>query len=164
AAAFALADQIEDRGIELGRIVVAASTAGTAAGLILGAAAAGLDAVVDIACVYEPADLTELALRSVMDSTAQRLGIDVPADDAWILSDEPLGGGYGVPTASGSAAIERVARSEGVLLDPVYTGKAMGNLIARIERGELDPDGAAVVFVHTGGSPGLFAYGPDPTA
>lgn len=161
-AAVELADQIDEYGIDLGRIVVAASTAGTAAGLVMGLAAVGLDAMVDIVCVYEPAEVTELALRSVIASTAERLGIDGPPDSFWTLTDQTLGEGYGIPTAAGSAAIDQVARSEGVLLDPVYTGKAMAHLLARIERDELDPDGPAVVFVHTGGSPGLFAYGPNP--
>ena len=163
-AALELADQVDDRGIDLGRIVVAASTAGTAAGLVLGIAAAGLDAVVDIACVYEPAPVTELALRSVLAATADLLGVPVPSDDAWTLTDATLGDGYGIPTVAASAAIEQVARTEGVLLDPVYTGKAMAHLLGHIERGRLDTDGRAVVFVHTGGSPGLFAYGPDPTS
>ena len=75
------------------------------------------------------------------------------------MSDAPLGEGYGIPTHAGQAAIDLLATTEGVLLDPVYTGKAFGYLLDLIAQGQLDEQ-RDVVFVHTGGSPGLFAYGP----
>jgi 1-aminocyclopropane-1-carboxylate deaminase/D-cysteine desulfhydrase-like pyridoxal-dependent ACC family enzyme len=62
-----------------------------------------------------------------------------------------MGPGYGIPTAAANAAIARVAQAEGVLLDPVYTGKAMAHLLATV-------DDRPTVFLHTGGAPGLFAY------
>ncbi len=154
-----LAEQARAAGVDVGRIVVAASTAGTAAGIVLGAALAGLDAVVDVACVYEPADTTELALRSLLVAGAAELGCEVPGDDRWRLTDATLGDGYGIPTDEALDAIDLVARTEGVLLDPVYTGKAVAHLLAT--HGHADHGGSrATVFVHTGGSPGLFAYAP----
>ncbi|MCU1497045.1 MAG: 1-aminocyclopropane-carboxylate deaminase [Acidimicrobiales bacterium] len=155
-----LADQAAAADLDIGRIVVAASTAGTAAGLVVGAAIAGLDCTVDIACVYEPASETEVVLRGLVAAGADLLGCDHPPDDAWTITDATLGEGYGVPTGAAMAAIEVVARSEGILLDPVYTGKAFAHLLAQIAAGRLDQD-RDVVFVHTGGSPGLFAYAPE---
>ena len=68
-----------------------------------------------------------------------------------------VGDGYGVPTNAMTKALELTARAEGLLLDPVYTGKAMAGLIAAARAGELAPD-VPVVFLHTGGQAALFAY------
>lgn len=159
AAGIELADQAREAGLDLGRVVLAASTAGTAAGLILGLAAAGHDAVVDVACVYAPAEATEATLRGLLAGTANALGVAVPADDRWTLTDATLGGGYGVPTPAAMAAITLVARTEGILLDPVYTAKAMAHLLAQVDAGAWGHD-RDVAFLHTGGVPGLFAYSP----
>ncbi|HFD38300.1 MAG TPA: pyridoxal-phosphate dependent enzyme, partial [Anaerolineae bacterium] len=68
-----------------------------------------------------------------------------------------LGGGYAVLTAAEREAVRLAARREGLLLDPVYTGKAMAGLLGLIRRGEIGPD-EKVLFWHTGGVPALFAY------
>lgn len=154
-----LAQQLDARGVRASRLVVATSTAGTAAGLALGTHLAGVDIDVDVACVYHDATATAGELTGLIAGTAERLGTEVPPR-RWSVDDSPLGGGYGVPTAEGREAIELLARTEGVLLDPVYTAKAFGLLIRRIRDGEL-ADETDVVFLHTGGSPGLFAYAGD---
>lgn len=155
-----LAGQARALGLDVGRVVVAASTAGTAAGLVLGLAMAGLDAVVDVVCVYEPAAETEAALRRLVAAGAAVLGAPVPRPDRWHVTDAALGPGYGIPTSAATGAIGLVARAEGVLLDPVYTGKAMAHVLAGIWAARPDADDRDVVFVHTGGAPGLFAYTP----
>ena len=71
--------------------------------------------------------------------------------------DEYVGPGYGVLTEGCRQAIHLVARTEGIFLDPVYTGKTMAGLIDHIRRGMIGRD-ETVLFLHTGGSPGLFAY------
>jgi 1-aminocyclopropane-1-carboxylate deaminase/D-cysteine desulfhydrase-like pyridoxal-dependent ACC family enzyme len=75
---------------------------------------------------------------------------DVVVDDAF------LGAGYGAPSIAGTAAIELLARTEGVLADPVYSGKALAGLLAAVRSSAFSP-GEAVVFVHTGGAPAHFA-------
>ena len=150
-----IAVQAAAKGIEIGRIVVAASTAGTAAGLVLGATLADLDAVVDVVCVYHDAAQTGGELKDLVAAGAALLGMDEPGSDRWTVTDDELGDGYGVPTRACLDAIALLARTEGVLLDPVYTGKAFASMLAR-----PSSDDRAVVFVHTGGSPGLFAYAP----
>ena len=77
-------------------------------------------------------------------------------DTALDLRDAWLGPGYGLPTAELREALDLAARREGLLLDPVYTGKAMAGLISLIRQGNLP--GPRVLFWHTGGAPGLFAY------
>ena len=141
--------EIASQDASFDRIVVAASTGGTAAGLILG----GLDAVVDVVCVYRPAEETEARIRAVMAATAAELGIDVPSDDRWTITDRMLGDGYGIPTREGLAAIDLLAKTEGVLLDPVYTSKAFAFLLDDPRFREQ-----RVLFIHTGGAPALFAY------
>ncbi|MGQ0604301.1 MAG: pyridoxal-phosphate dependent enzyme [Anaerolineales bacterium] len=68
-----------------------------------------------------------------------------------------IGAGYGIPTSRSVEAIRLVARTEGVFLDPTYTGKAMAGLIAEIRAGRFRKD-ETVAFLHTGGEPGLFAH------
>lgn len=158
-AALELAGQVHRRGIEVGRIVLAASTAGTAAGLAVGAQLADWSVPIEAVCVYHDAEQTGAELEGLLVSTAAALG------EAWHgprveLTDDALGDGYGIPTESSRRAIELLARTEGVLLDPVYTAKAFGHLVDRITEGVL-PEDHDVVFLHTGGSPGLFAYAPE---
>ena len=156
-ASFEIAAQCDALDVTFDRIVVAASTGGTAAGLVLGASLAGLDAIVDVVCVYEPADVTREQISSVIAATAAELGVDdLPHDDRWTITDAYLGDGYGIPTSEGLAAIAHLAGTEGVFLDPVYTSKAFAFLLA-----DARFDGTRTLFVHTGGGPGLFAYAGD---
>jgi D-cysteine desulfhydrase len=74
------------------------------------------------------------------------------------INDDYLGEGYGVVGDLERRAINLLARLEGIALDPVYTGRAMGGLLDLIDQGYFSPD-ERVLFWHTGGTPGLFAYG-----
>jgi 1-aminocyclopropane-1-carboxylate deaminase/D-cysteine desulfhydrase-like pyridoxal-dependent ACC family enzyme len=97
------------------------------------------------------------AIAGALDA-ARTLGWDVPITEADVESyDEYVGEAYGTPTPEGLAAIRLAARTEGLLLDPVYTGKAMAGLIDHARRGLLGPE-SVVVFIHTGGLPALFAF------
>jgi D-cysteine desulfhydrase len=87
--------------------------------------------------------------------TAPMVGWEAPSGEC-VLDDDHMGQGYGAHTADGQAAIQLAARTEGIVLDPVYTGKAMSALIDRCRSGQIAPD-ATVVFLHTGGMPGLLS-------
>jgi 1-aminocyclopropane-1-carboxylate deaminase/D-cysteine desulfhydrase-like pyridoxal-dependent ACC family enzyme len=87
------------------------------------------------------------------------LGVKIGAADVHI-EDAYMGGGYGIPTAECDAAIRLALETEGLVLDPVYTGKAMAGLAGLVRRGAIARD-ATVVFVHTGGEPGLYARHAD---
>jgi L-cysteate sulfo-lyase len=95
------------------------------------------------------------------NATAERLGVTdrFSVSDLTIRNDY-LGQGYGVVGELERRAIRTVAQTEGILLDPVYTGRAMGGLIDMIERGELSAE-HSVLFWHTGGTPALFPYASD---
>ena len=94
----------------------------------------------------------KLAVKTAALLTEKKLSRDkVLVDDGYV------GEGYGIPTDGTLAAINTVARNEGILLDPVYSGKGMAGLIGQIKNGQISSDGE-VVFLHTGGAVSLFAY------
>ncbi|SEF82068.1 D-cysteine desulfhydrase [Thermomonospora echinospora] len=140
------------------RVVVATSTAGTAAGLAVGLAEAGSAAQVEAVAVYRPAEETRAVVEELTAETARLLGVPVPEDRVTVHGDW-LGPGYGVVTPEMSEAVRLFARTEGVLLDPVYSGKAAAALVGLVRAGRIGAD-ETVVFWHTGGLPGLFVY-PD---
>ena len=157
-AAAELVAQADAQGLRIDRIVHATGSAGTQAGLVAGlhAISAPIDVVgISVRAAREAQVANVLALAR---ETAERIGVrgELPAERVE-AHDDQVGPGYGKPTEAMVAAIERLAREEGIFLDPVYSGKGMAGLIALIERGELKR-GQTVVFVHTGGSAGLFAY------
>jgi 1-aminocyclopropane-1-carboxylate deaminase/D-cysteine desulfhydrase-like pyridoxal-dependent ACC family enzyme len=139
-----------------------ASGHGTHAGIALGAKSLGLDLKVQ---GYSPGRGPEGPRREgiaqVGNEAAALMGVEtrltpeeIDNTDAW------TGENYGIVTEAGLEAIHLLARTEGILLDPVYTGKAVSGVIDRIRGGAI-PAGATVVYIHTGGTPALFAYAPE---
>lgn len=166
ASAYALAfeelwNQAAEAGIHFNRIVFASSSGGTQAGLVVGARMCGYDGqVLGISVDKTGGHLRETVL-ALLDPVAARLDLDLAfSPDDVHTNDRYLGGGYGVVTAAEREAIRLVARAEGILLDPVYTGKAMAGLIDLVRRAEIGTS-ETVLFWHTGGIPALFAYTGD---
>ena len=93
-----------------------------------------------------------------MQRTAKHVGVksDI-AREAVVCFDEYVGPGYSLPTPEMAEAVRMLARLEGVLIDPVYTGKAMAGLIDLVRKGTFNKD-ENILFVHTGGSPALYVY------
>ena len=152
-----LADQLAERDV-LPSAVYICSASATGAGLVLGKAALGVDwAVRNVLPIRWPWDEAEDMAR-IANETSDLLDFDVRVtpDDVEVLSDY-IGEGYGVPTPGGMEVLDLLARMEGILLDPVYTAKAMAALVEDVRSGRL-PDDRPVVFIHTGGTPALFAY------
>jgi D-cysteine desulfhydrase family pyridoxal phosphate-dependent enzyme len=140
-------------------IVHSTSSGGTQAGLIAAAALLGLQTRVLGISADDPAAALVATIREILEGVAERLGAKAAtlgADRDAEVDDTQVGGGYGVPTAASTEALELVARREGILLDPVYTAKAMAGLIARIRSDELTAD-RTILFWHTGGQAGFFA-------
>jgi len=150
--------QLRERQLAPTAVFAAVGTSSTATGLLLGAHLFAQDQlhVVGIS-VAGTADTVGERIRRQLDDAAHVFGLDthVP-DNAIVIYDEYVGDGYGIPTAGMKEAVLRTARLEGLLLDPVYTGKAMAGLIDRVRRGDYRPDDV-VVLLHTGGTPALFA-------
>ena len=93
--------------------------------------------------------MAPLALATALDRT--------PPVGTVRIDHDRIGSGYGAPTDACLEALTLTARLEGIVLDPVYTGKAMAGLIAAVRAGRIDPAAERVVFLHTGGMPALFA-------
>ena len=143
-------------------VLAVASGAGTQAGLALGAKALGsAGRVVGYRPGHgEPARVRE-SIAGLANAAAEWMDLEIRlAPEEIDNCGEFVGEAYGIPTPAGLDAVHLAARTEGLLLDPVYTGKAMAGLTAAVQRGEVPRD-ATVVFVHTGGAPALFAYQPD---
>ncbi len=158
AAVYELVEQLIQRGERPTRLYVTSSTSGgTHAGLALGARLASAPfQVVGIAIEEDAAAIREV-VAPLANATAEFLGVDArfePGD--LIVDDRQVGPGYGVPTEACLEAIRLAARTEALLLDPVYTGKTLAGLIDQARRGEIGPD-ETVVFLHSGGTPALFA-------
>ncbi|MBI1382852.1 MAG: pyridoxal-phosphate dependent enzyme [Planctomycetaceae bacterium] len=137
-------------------VVLATGSAGTHAGLLAGFASLGGDGWqpprvlgVDVGARPHVTD----AVDTLAAAAARLLGAATPSP-ARVLSGQ-VGEGYGAPTAAAAEALRLAARLEGLILDPVYTAKALAGLIAALRAGELDGSGP-ILFLHTGGAPGLF--------
>ncbi|MCG2840258.1 D-cysteine desulfhydrase family protein [Sandaracinobacter sp. RS1-74] len=140
-------------------ILLATGSGGTHAGLLGGLRLLGSDLPVIGISVSEPASVKRARVRAVLDEMLALLAPAVPVPDSDILVlDDYVGDGYALPTAAANAAIRRLAESEGLLLDPVYTAKAMAGLLDMAAAGRLSGD---VLFLHSGGTPALFAYADD---
>lgn len=159
AAVLEIARQERKAGWSFDHIVLPNGSGGTQAGLVAGHAALGLDpGRVRAYTVLAPA---ETALDTTRRLAADTLALLRPglalAEDAVRIDGSQLGPGYGVPTEGMHAALSELARTEGLLIDPVYGGKAFAGLLADARAGRL-ARGARVLFLMTGGLPGLFAY------
>jgi 1-aminocyclopropane-1-carboxylate deaminase/D-cysteine desulfhydrase-like pyridoxal-dependent ACC family enzyme len=143
---------------EPNHIVVASGSAGTQAGLIAGFASQDCRPCVTGISVGLDRIAQERKVGALLAELSDWLGLrheeSMPAVH---VNDAFIGPGYGLPDEAVREAIQLAARTEGLLLDPVYTGKAMAGLIALIREERFKPD-EHVVFVHTGGSAALFGY------
>jgi D-cysteine desulfhydrase len=137
-------------------LVVAAGTGSTYAGLLLGARLfSPVSRVIGISVSWAKNKLEEEVRRLIAETAALlELNPDRIGTDAWFDVDS-IGPGYARISPDGVAAVNLVARSEGVLLDTTYTGKAFAGLTRLVENGTI-PKGSSVVFMHTGGLPDLF--------
>ena len=145
------------QGVYADWIVFASSSGGTQAGLILGARLFGFSGKILGISVDEPQRNLQMHVAKLASETSERLGPRIEFDMADVLVNADYAApGYGVLTGAERAAIRLFAKSEGLLLDPVYTGRAAAGLIDLITKGFFKRD-ETVLFWHTGGQPALFA-------
>lgn len=151
--------ELMDQGHDEDHILFATSSGGTQAGLCIGAKLYRYKGKITGITVDEKADILQnriLTLAKTASETLQ-LGVTLSPSEV-VIYDEYLGGGYAVLGNLERGAVQLFARSEGILLDPVYTGRAAGGMLDLIQRGMIDPE-ERILFWHTGGTPALFAYG-----
>ena len=156
--AYEMLAQFDAQGLDVGWIVLASGSAGTHAGLLAGLHAAGSDIPVMGISVRQPRERQIAAVHKLAAATAAQL-TDTPLSlEKTVIDDGYVGAGYGLPTEGTIAAINLIARKEGVLLDPVYSAKGLAGMIGLTEQKFFDRQ-KDVVFLHTGGAAALFAYG-----
>jgi L-cysteate sulfo-lyase len=148
--------QAADLGVAIDAVVHCSGSGGTQAGLLNGLAGSGVP-VIGVSCAAPATEIkaTVLALAHATASKLASAARFTPADVEVV--DDYIGPDYGVPTPEMLEALDLCARLEGLLLDPVYTGKAMAGLIGMVRGGRFRSTDT-VVFIHTGGVPALFAY------
>jgi len=154
-AAWELHAQAQERGLRFDYVVTAVGTGGTAAGLLAGCRLAGADTrVIGIDVGRLHADLAA-AIAQLAGETAALLGADISFQPGDLDVFDHTGERYAQPTPACVDAIRLLARHEGLLLDPVYTGKALAGLVDRIRQGRFRQT-ERVAFLHTGGTPALY--------
>jgi 1-aminocyclopropane-1-carboxylate deaminase/D-cysteine desulfhydrase-like pyridoxal-dependent ACC family enzyme len=172
-AAVELDEQARALGIENAHVVLAAGSGGTLAGLMAGLALLGSPLQllgIDVGKLWKgfPPSIARLANEICARLSQDRVqggpqsaarvwsGESFRSDQVPLIEGTYVGQAYAVPSEQGNAALKRLARAEGILLDPVYTGKAFAGLLDLVERKQLGRD-EPVIFLHTGGLPALFA-------
>lgn len=149
--------QADELDLPIDRIITATGSAGTHAGLVAGLAVMGADIPVLGIGVRAPKPKQEANVLKLAQETTVLLGRPDAVTDAMVVADcDYVGEGYGLIDAEVIEALKLAARTDGIVLDPVYTGKAMKGLIALARAGRFE--GETVVFLHTGGAQGLFGY------
>jgi D-cysteine desulfhydrase family pyridoxal phosphate-dependent enzyme len=153
-----LMEQLIAKSLNVDFIVFASSSGGTQAGIVLGAHIYGFNGKVYGISVDHPADILATQVGALTTATATHLGLQqISLGDKILVNDDYLGEGYAQVGEIEREAIRLVARQEGILLDPVYTGRAMGGLIDLIRWGAFTR-GQTVLFWHTGGTAALPAF------
>ncbi|HKJ12796.1 MAG TPA: D-cysteine desulfhydrase [Ornithinimicrobium sp.] len=150
-----------EMSLPIDHVVCSSGSGGTHAGLVAGFH--GNQSGIPVTGISVRAERApqEAKLHALANETAQLLaddGREVPRE-AFTVEDGYVGPGYSLPTEEMTAAIQLFARLEGILLDPVYTGKTAAGLVGLVRQGRFAP-GSTVLLIHTGGSPALYAY-PD---
>lgn len=149
--------QADELDLKIDRIVTATGSAGTHAGLVAGLAVMGADVPVLGIGVRAPKDRQETSVLKLAEETAALLGQAGRVTREMVVADcDYVGEGYGLIDQGVIDALTLAARTDGIVLDPVYSGKAMKGLIALARAGSFQ--GEMVVFLHTGGAQGLFGY------
>ena len=153
-----LLDQIKANNLDVGWIVLATGSAGTHAGMLAGLHAAGSTIPVMGISVRQPEEKQIAAVHKLEVLTSAQL-TDTPLGvEKVIVDDGYVGAGYGQPTQGTLDAINLIARREGLLFDPVYSGKGLAGMIGLAGQNFFESD-KDVIFLHTGGAAALFAYG-----
>lgn len=151
-------EQLFHMGLDIHTMVVPSGSAGTHAGIVVGMSGTSAGIPVIGIDVSRPKEMQEELVYKLVRETSALAGVehDIPASAVTCFGDY-YGAGYSLPTDGMVEAVRLLARTESILLDPVYSGKAMAGLVDLVRKGAF-PEGGNLLFLHTGGSPVLYAY------
>lgn len=153
-----ISEQFAAMGLKPDHLFLATGSAGTQAGTEIGQRLYLPDCKVHGVTVSRERDAQAAKVSKLINETAEFIESDIRVTpDELHIHDEYFGPAYAVPNQVGNDAIRLVARTEAILLDPVYTGKGFGGMLDMLKKGMLD-DAEAVVYLHTGGAPALFHF------
>jgi L-cysteate sulfo-lyase len=156
--ALELISQANDKGVHIDHIVHATGSAGTQAGLVVGLKAMHSNIPLLGIGVNVDREKQEQRVYDLAEKTADYIGAPGIVDRSDVVANcDYVGDGYGIPTSAMNDAVVALARLEGILADPVYSGKALAGLYDLVRK-KYFTDTTNIVFVHTGGSVALFAY------
>ena len=156
--ALELVGQLNEMGLTCGHLLHGTGSAGTQAGLVAGLSILNSPIKVLGIGVRAPREQQEASVFKLAAATAEKLGMPGAVERAAVVANcDYVGPGYGMPAPSTIEAIRMLAELEGILLDPVYSGKGMAGLIDLVRKGEFNAS-EKIVFLHTGGSAALFGY------
>ena len=157
-AAMEICSQLQNLNLKPDILLCATGCGVTQAGLLVGFKLMGLNCQIYGITVSRTRDECIAQIKQLIGETEETLGLNskVPSNDIFVF-DEYIGDGYTMPTSKGIEAIHLVAQTEGIFLDPIYTGKAMAGLTDLVKKGHIGLD-QKVIFLHTGGSPSIFSF------
>ena len=155
--AMELISQFDDNSIKFDCLIHATGSTGTQAGLVSGLCALSSELTVLGISVRQNRDRQVDSVWKLVKETVKKLNINDIKRDKILVDDHYIGKGYAIPTDGTLEAIDLLAKTEGILLDPVYSGKAMAGLIDMVRKGDFN-NNDKILFLHTGGSAALFAY------
>jgi D-cysteine desulfhydrase family pyridoxal phosphate-dependent enzyme len=159
-----LLDQLEAAHLSPNHLYVCTGSCGTHAGILAGVVGSGASMSVQGISVSRPADLQQAKIEALGNETLKHLELAPGVRTETIFVDDRfIGVGYGHPTPEAMEAMTLTARDEAIILDPVYTAKTMAGMIGHVREGKIG-EGETVIFVHTGGTPAVFAYHQELTA
>lgn len=156
-----LESQLFEKNLNIDKVVVSSGSTGTHAGLVTGFAGCNMNIPIFGINVSRDNDIQEKNVFDLVERTAEWVGIKSGIDSSYIKCfDEYWRPHYSLPNKKMIEAVNMLAKTEGILTDPIYTGKALAGLIDLSRKGFFKK-GEKVLFVHTGGSPALYAYIPE---
>ena len=157
-AAMEICSQLQNLNLKPDILLCATGCGVTQAGLLVGFKLMGLNCQIYGITVSRTRDECIAQIKQLIDETEETLGLNskVTSNDIFVF-DEYIGDGYTMPSSKGIEAIHLVAQTEGIFLDPIYTGKAMAGLTDLVKKGHIGLD-QKVIFLHTGGSPSIFSF------
>jgi L-cysteate sulfo-lyase len=156
-AALELVAQANERSQRIDHVIVTSGSSGTHAGLVAGFAAINANVKITGISIRQPQAVQHAKVVDETNKITDLLGIPAVKPQQVIVNSDYVGGGYGINTEAMFEATALAAQTEGLLLDPVYTGKCFAGMIGMARKGQFGAD-EHVVFFHTGGAFGLFAY------
>ena len=150
--------QLFEMNLSIDHVVVPSGSAGTHAGMVTGFVGTNAQIPITGINVSRPKDVQEKIVHDLTLLTAERVGVSqaIPRDSVTCF-DDYVGPGYSRPTEGMIEAVKLLASTEAILLDPVYSGKTMAGCIDLIRKGHFEGC-KDILFLHTGGSPALYAY------